>query len=103
MREFPPIKLNYLYVEKFINMRFKGESLSAMKGMVIKMNKKIALTTLVFIFVLFLSGCGGSNTSRTAVIQDDVLAYISNQEDNSVGDLYLIGGNEERKKISSNM
>jgi hypothetical protein len=58
---------------------------------------------MVFIIILVLMGCGGSNFSKTEIIQDDVLAYISDQEDNSVGDLYLIEENEERKKISSNM
>ncbi len=67
-------------------------------------NKKIAIIFMLFIFFLLI-GCGSPNISKTKteIIQDDVLAYISHQEDNSVGDLYLIGENEERKKISSNM
>lgn len=62
-------------------------------------NKKIAIIFMLFIFFLLI-GCGSPNISKTKteIIQDDVLAYISHQEDNSVGDLYLIGENEERKK-----
>ena len=65
------------------------------------MDKKSILAMLVVIMMVWAAGCGNSEPAVGLQIRDDILVYLSKDQD--VGDLYLMGENEERQKIASDM
>lgn len=62
---------------------------------------KIVLAVVAVIVLVGLVGCGNSEPAVVLKVRDDILVYVS--EDSHVGELYLVGENEERQKIASDM